>query len=62
MQEAPDRDREDLTPFFPSTDDSRHIRNIEENEIVSVAIFVRDQPEHSPNLTLQLDAPGWPIP
>ena len=46
---------EDLTLFFLSTDDSRHVRDIEENEVVSVAVFDRDQPEYSRGLTAQLN-------
>ena len=46
---------EDLTLFFLSTGDSRHVRDIEENEAVSVAVFDRDQPEYSPDLSARLN-------
>ena len=46
---------ENLTLFFLSTNDSRHVRDIEKNEVVSVAIFDQDQPEYSPSLTARLN-------
>lgn len=41
--------------YFFSTDDSRHIRDIEQNEVVAVAVFDRDQPEYRPDLSASLN-------
>lgn len=46
---------DDLNFYFFSTDDSRHIRDIEENEVVAVAVFDREQPEYQPGVSLSLN-------
>jgi len=46
---------DDLTLFFFSTDDARHVRDIEKNELVSVAVFDQEQPDYSAGLSARLN-------
>lgn len=46
---------DDLNFYFFSTEDSRHARDIEENDRVAVAVFDRDQPDYSPDLSASLN-------
>ena len=46
---------DDLNFYFFSTDDSRHVRDLERQEVVAVAVFDRDQPEYGPDLTTPLN-------
>ena len=46
---------DDLALFFLSTDDARHVRDIEENDVVSVAVFDQDQPQYSVGLSARLN-------
>lgn len=43
------------TFYFFSTVSSRHVRHIEENGTVAVAIWSRDQPEYSPTVSTTLN-------
>ena len=46
---------EELNFYFFSTDDSRHVRDLEKEERVAVAVFDREQPEYSPDLSTRLN-------
>lgn len=46
---------DDLNFYFFSTDDSRHVRDLEKNEKVSVAVFDHEQPDYSADATFTLN-------
>lgn len=46
---------DDLNFYFFSSEDSRHVRDIRENDGVAVTVFDQDQPEYSPNLSTRLN-------
>jgi len=46
---------DDLNFYFFSTDDSRHVRDIEANGVAAVAIFDQEQPEYSTDLSAALN-------
>ena len=45
----------DLNLYFFSPDDSRHVRDLERNEEVAVAVFDREQGEYSPEASFTLN-------
>ena len=46
---------DDLNFYFFSTEDSRHVRDLEKNEKVAVAVFDREQPEYSAHVSVALN-------
>lgn len=46
---------DDLNFYFFSTEDSRHVRDIRENDRVAVTVFDQQQPEYSPDLSTRLN-------
>ena len=46
---------DDLNLYFLSTDDARHVRDLERNETVAVAVFDREQPEYASDVSVSLN-------
>ena len=46
---------DELNFYFLSTGDSRHARDLENHERVAVALFDREQPDYSPDLSTRLN-------
>ena len=46
---------DDLNFYFFSTDDSRHVRDLESNARVAVAVFEHEQGEYAPDASLTLN-------
>lgn len=45
----------DLNFYFFSTEDSRHVRDIRDNDRVAVTVFDQEQPEYTPDLSTRLN-------
>ena len=46
---------DDLNLYFFSPEDARHVRDLEKNERVAVAVYDRDQPEYASDLSAALN-------
>lgn len=46
---------DDLNLYFFSTEEARHVRDLETRDRVAVAVFDSDQPDYAPDLTADLN-------